>query len=141
MNDMQLAVQEMHKVFGHPVAEKPTLVDWETHRLRYELIAEELEEYGEACLNGDLVEIADAIADLLVVVFGTAAVHGIDAQRVFDIVMASNASKLGEDGKAIISRGMELDGKPLGKFLKGPNYFEPQPEIAKELERQATTWN
>lgn len=122
---MQESVQEFHEKFGAPVALEPTLIPKERAILRIRLIQEELQEYADAVDSGDLVEIADALGDLLVVVFGTAVEHGINMGPVFSHIMESNMSKLGEDGKPILRED--------GKILKGPGYFAP--DIAPILKR------
>lgn len=116
-------VRDFHTAFKAPVADKPYLIPEERSALRIKLIREELEEFEEAVENGDLVEIADALTDLLVVVHGSFAEYGLDDDPLFQEVQDSNMSKLGEDGEPIISDG--TDGFPLGKILKGPNYFKP----------------
>lgn len=101
---------------------KPTLLDSETSMLRYNLGKEELSEYLEACNNGDLVEITDALADQLYILLGTMVSHGLQdlIEDVFDEVHRSNMSKLGEDGKPIYRED--------GKILKGPNFSPPNIE-------------
>jgi predicted HAD superfamily Cof-like phosphohydrolase len=133
MNKMQQQVKAFHIAFGAPVADKPTLIPDERGDLRADLIYEEWEEYGVALDDGDLVEIADALGDLLYVVFGAAIEHGIDLEPVFNEIHASNMSKLGADGKPITSRGEELDGAPAGKFLKGPGFQPPENDIKEIL--------
>ena len=97
----QQLVREFHEAIGHPVALEPTLVDEKVYKLRHKLIAEELKEYLDACKAGDIVEIADAIGDLLYVVYGTAVAHGVNAGPVFEEIHRSNWSKLDADGKAV----------------------------------------
>lgn len=126
MNKMQQQVREFHQAFGAPVADTPQLLDDNRWQLRHALIHEEAGEYHEACVQGDIVEIADALGDLLYVVFGAAIEHGIDLEPIVDEIHESNMSKLGADGKPIY-RGD-------GKILKGPNFF--QPAIMLLLERQ-----
>jgi predicted HAD superfamily Cof-like phosphohydrolase len=98
---------------------KPTLISTDDYNLRYKLGKEELDEYLEACNNGDIIEVADALADQLYILLGTMVSHGMGdvIEDIFDEVHRSNMSKLG------------LDGKPLyredGKVLKGPNYSPP----------------
>lgn len=122
----QNMVREFHYIFGVPGLESPGPLPHERYELRYALIKEELEEYLTAAAKYDVVEIADAIADLLYVVYGTAVEHGIDADKVVAEVHRSNMSKLGEDSKPIYRED--------GKVLKGPNYFKP--DIAKVLREQ-----
>jgi predicted HAD superfamily Cof-like phosphohydrolase len=97
-------------------------------QLRYELMAEENDEYLEACENEDKVEIADALGDMLYILCGTIINHGMEnvIEEVFKEIHRSNMSKLGPDGKPMIN-GFNIfnDSKPMGKILKGPNYSEP----------------
>jgi len=88
-------------------------------QLRHDLIKEENEEYLEAALNGDIVEIADALGDQLYILCGTMLKHGLQhkMEEVFDEIQRSNMSKLGADGKPI--------HREDGKVMKGPNYFKP----------------
>ena len=126
MSNEQNTVENWHKAFGAPVADVPTLIPGARSRLRHDLIAEELEEYATAVWSDDIVEIADALGDLLWVVYGTAAEHGIDLDPVFEEIARSNFSKLGADGQPIV--------RSNGKVLKGPHYFEP--ELAHILREQ-----
>lgn len=116
-NPMQEQVREFHAAFGAPIADKPTLIPTDRASLRYKLIKEELEEYAVALRAGDLTEIADALGDLLYVVFGAAIEHGIDLAPVVDDIHRSNMSKLGDDGKPIY--------RADGKILKGSSYSPP----------------
>lgn len=119
-------VREFHETFGHIVADEPTLDQTKAvQKLRYDLIEEELSEFKDALVVGDLVEAADALADLLYVTFGAALVFGIPMDEIFSIVHASNMSKLDENGKPIY--------RADGKILKGPNFYEPQPLIKEAL--------
>ena len=113
-------VKAFHEAFGHPVADKPTLVERDLWFLRGTLLGEELEEYAEACEAGDIVEVADALADQLYILLGTMQVHGMadKIEEIFDEVQRSNMSKLGEDGKPI--------HREDGKILKGPNFSKPE---------------
>lgn len=124
---MQLQVESFHYAFGAPVADKPTRLPDERGSLRYELIKEELLEYAEAIGEGNLVEVADALGDLLYVVFGAAVEHGIDLEPVVDEIHRSNMSKLGDDGKPIYRED--------GKILKGDGYSAP--DLGPILEAQA----
>lgn len=112
-------LEEFQRTYHQPVGESPTLVDESQYELRYALGKEELDEYLEACKNGDLVEIADSLADQLYILLGTMVVHGMQniIQTIFNEVHSSNMSKLGEDGKPIFRED--------GKVLKGPNFFRP----------------
>jgi len=105
------------ETFGQEVKREPELPDDETSKLRLELIAEELGELEEAIANKDLVEIADALTDILYVTYGAGHAFGLDLDSCFREVQRSNMSKLGEDGKPIYRED--------GKVLKGPNYSEP----------------
>ncbi len=134
------AVRDFHLAFGHYVADRPTLSPEgcddpaDLANLRIKLIEEELEEFKDALAAGDLVEVADAITDLLYVVIGAGLVYGIPMDATFDEVHSSNMTKLGPDGKAILNGiDCELDpSKPHGKVVKGPNYREP--DIKKVLD-------
>jgi predicted HAD superfamily Cof-like phosphohydrolase len=113
-------VGDFMEVFGQEVHCEPTLRDRETQDLRVDLIAEELEELELALSNNDIVEVADALTDLLYVVYGAGHAFGIDLDECFNEVHESNMSKLGEDGKPVYRED--------GKVLKGPNYFPPNLE-------------
>ncbi|GAB5557475.1 MAG: nucleoside triphosphate pyrophosphohydrolase family protein [Schleiferiaceae bacterium] len=91
----------------------------EDYMLRYKLMREENEEYLEAAENGDLVEIADALGDMMYILSGTILKHGLQdvIEEIFEEIQRSNMSKLGADGKPIYRED--------GKVLKGPNYFKP----------------
>jgi len=118
MKEAMAAVEAFHKAFGAPVVDRPVFPnDPDLHELRIELIREEFAEYRNAVLTGDLVEMADALADMVYVICGTALVYGIPLADVFDEVQRSNMSKLGEDGQPI--------HRDDGKILKGPNYSPP----------------
>lgn len=111
-------LREFHEAFGHHIAKKPEIIaSDEIAILRVDLINEEAAEFESATRDENLVEIADALADLLYVVFGAALVYGIPIEDVFTEVHRSNMSKLGADGKPIY----RIDGK----VLKGPNYSPP----------------
>lgn len=111
-------VKEFMTVFNQEVKPKPKIGKLSTIKLRLALIDEELGELREALINDDLVETADALADILYVVYGTAAAFGIGIDEVFSEVHDSNMSKLDENGQPIYSE--------LGKVMKGPYYFEPK---------------
>ena len=110
-------VKHFMTTFGQEVKEAPAFPDTKTVELRYELIREELEELKEAMNEMDIIEVADALTDILYVTYGAAHAYGIDIQACFDEVQDSNMSKLDEDGKPIY--------RSDGKILKGPNYFAP----------------
>ena len=117
------AVQEFHEAFGLGVNQQPTTdLGAEKIQLRYELMKEENEEYLEAAKNGDLVEVADALGDMLYILCGTIVEHGLQHKisEVFDEIQRSNMSKLGENGKPIYRED--------GKVLKGTNYSQPDLE-------------
>lgn len=110
--DMERLVYEFHKKYDHVINHSPTIPSNETVALRYRLIREELEETLLAIRSDDLIEIADGIADSIVVLIGTAISYGIPIQNVFLEVHNSNMSK-----------SMERDGG--GKTIKGPNFKGP----------------
>ena len=103
--------------YGQEVKTKAELGDDKTNKLRIELIKEELKELTEAIKQNDLLEVADALTDILYVTYGAGHAFGIDLDKCFDEVQNSNMSKLGEDGKPIYNE--------TGKVMKGPNYFKP----------------
>ena len=105
------------ETFGQEVKTKPSFSTDKINSLRYELIKEELEELKEAMENKDLLEVADALTDILYVTYGAGHAFGIDLDQCFEEVQSSNMSKLGEDGKPIYNES--------GKVMKGPKYFKP----------------
>jgi predicted HAD superfamily Cof-like phosphohydrolase len=114
------SVHEFHSAFGLGINTDPTgNLGENKNMLRFNLMKEENEEYLEAVQNNDLVEIADALGDMLYILCGTIIEHGLQdkIEAVFDEIQRSNMSKLGEDGKPIYRED--------GKVLKGPNYFKP----------------
>lgn len=120
------AVKKFHTAFGLGINESPVANLGESKNLlRYNLMKEENEEYLEAANNNDLIEVADALGDMLYILCGTIIEHGMQhkIEEVFEEIQQSNMSKLGADGKAIYRED--------GKVLKGPNYFKP--DIAKVL--------
>ena len=122
------AVAEFHDAFGIESANEPVVsLPDQTVILRYNLMKEENEEYLEAARNNDLVEVADALGDMLYILCGTILSHGMQHKitAVFEEIQRSNMSKLGNDGKPIYRED--------GKVLKGPNYFKPN--IASILEK------
>ncbi|HPE84087.1 MAG TPA: nucleoside triphosphate pyrophosphohydrolase family protein [Aequorivita sp.] len=121
MKNKIAAVSKFHKAFGLGMKETPTAnLGIKKNLLRYELMREENEEYLEAANNDDLVEVADALGDMLYILCGTIIEHGMQykIEEVFNEIQRSNMSKLGEDGKPIYRED--------GKVLKGPNYFKPK---------------
>ena len=120
-------VRQFHDAFGIKNNYKPNAVlDSDVFDLRHRLMHEENEEYLEACKNGDLVEIADALGDMMYILCGTILSHGLQdkIENIFEEIQRSNMSKLGADGKPIYRED--------GKILKGPNYFKP--DIKKKLD-------
>ena len=105
------------KTFGQEVKTKPSLSTEKINNLRIDLIKEELEELTEAMNNKDLLEVADALTDILYVTYGAGHAFGIDLDQCFEEVQNSNMSKLDENGKPIYNDS--------GKVMKGPNYFKP----------------
>ena len=110
-------VKTFMETFGQEVKTKPSFSTDKINSLRYDLIKEELEELKEAMENKDLLEVADALTDILFVTYGAGHAFGIDLDKCFEEVQSSNMSKLGEDGKPIYNEN--------GKVMKGPNYFKP----------------
>ena len=110
-------VKTFMQIFGQEVKNKPSFPDPKIQNLRFELIKEELEELKVALDQKNLKEVADALTDILYVTYGAGHAFGIDLDKCFDEVQASNMSKLGADGKPIYNES--------GKVMKGPNYFEP----------------
>jgi len=105
------------KTFGQDIKNKPSFSTDKINKLRIDLIKEELDELTEAMKNKDLLEVADALTDILYVTYGAGHAFGIDLDKCFDEVQSSNMSKLDEDGKPIYNES--------GKVMKGPNYFKP----------------
>ena len=105
------------KTYGQEVKDKAGLSDAMTNKLRIDLIKEELEELTEAMKDENLLEVADALTDILYVTYGAGHAFGIDLDKCFEEVQNSNMSKLGDDGKPIYNEA--------GKVMKGPNYFKP----------------
>ena len=103
--------------YGQEVKDKAEFSDAKTNKLRIDLIKEELEELTHAMNDKNLLEVADALTDILYVTYGAGHAFGIDLDKCFDEVQNSNMSKLGEDGKPIYNQS--------GKVMKGPNYFKP----------------
>ena len=117
------AVTKFHKAFGLSVEYKPKAdLSSDITELRYNLMKEENEEYLQAVKSNDLIEIGDALGDMLYILCGTIISHGFQdkIEALFDEIQRSNMSKLGIDGKPIYRED--------GKVLKGPNYFKPDIE-------------
>jgi predicted HAD superfamily Cof-like phosphohydrolase len=114
------AVAEFHRAFGLGIKDHPSAgLPLEKNLLRYKLMREENEEYLDAASRGDLVEVADALGDMLYILCGTILEHGMQdkIEAVFAEIQRSNMSKLGPDGIPIY--------RADGKVLKGPDYFKP----------------
>lgn len=114
------AVEQFHEAFGLDYTDRPTIaISEEIVKLRFNLMAEENQEYLEAAQAGDMIEVADALGDMLYILCGTLITHGMQHKidAVFQAIQQSNMSKLGADGKPIYRED--------GKVLKGPDYFKP----------------
>ncbi len=105
------------KTFGQEVKTKPSFSTDKINKLRLDLIKEELTELTEAMNNNDLLEVADALTDILYVTYGAGHAFGINLDKCFDEVQNSNMSKLDDNGEPIYNEH--------GKVMKGPNYFKP----------------
>ena len=117
------AVSKFHEAFGLSIENKPTAnISSDISNLRYNLMKEENEEYLEATKKNDLIEIGDALGDMLYILCGTIIAHGFQdkIEEIYDEIQRSNMSKLGSNGKPIYRED--------GKVLKGPNYFKPDIE-------------
>ncbi|WP_310993857.1 nucleoside triphosphate pyrophosphohydrolase family protein [Aequorivita marina] len=128
MKNKIAAVTAFHEAFGLGKKEVPTAnLGINKNLLRYKLMREENEEYLEAANTNDMVEVADALGDMLYILCGTIIEHGMQhkIEEVFNEIQRSNMSKLGADGKPIYRED--------GKVLKGPDYF--QPNIQEILEK------
>ena len=110
-------VKTFMETFGQEVKTKPSFSNEKINTLRYELIKEELEELKVAMENNDLLEVADALTDILYVTYGAGHAFGIDLDKCFEEVQSSNMSKLDENGKPIYDKS--------GKVMKGVNYYKP----------------
>ena len=110
-------VKTFMETFGQEVKNKPSFSTDKINSLRYDLIKAKLEELKEAMENKDLLEVSDALTDILYVTYGAGHAFGIDLDKCFEEVQSSNLSKLGEDGKPIYNES--------GKVMKGPKYFKP----------------
>ena len=105
------------KTFGQEVKNKPSFSTDKINKLRLDLIKEELSELTDAMNNKDLLEVADALTDILYVTYGAGHAFGINLDKCFEEVQNSNMSKLDDNGKPIYNDS--------GKVMKGPNYFKP----------------
>ena len=110
-------VKTFMETFGQEVKNKPSFSSEKINNLRYDLIKEELDEFKEALDNKDLLEVADALTDILYVTYGAGHAFGVDLDKCFEEVQRSNMSKLDEKGKPIYNE--------VGKVMKGPKYFKP----------------
>ena len=110
-------VKNFMKTFGQEVKNEPSFSSDKINKLRYDLIKEELEELKVALDNKDLLEVADALTDILYVTYGAGHSFGIGLDKCFEEVQNSNMSKLDENGEPIYNEA--------GKVMKGPNYFKP----------------
>ena len=110
-------VKTFMETFGQEVKTKPSFASQKINDLRYDLIKEELAELKQAIDSQDILEVADALTDILYVTYGAGCAYGIDLDKCFKEVQRANMSKLGEDGKPIYNE--------KGKVMKGPNYSEP----------------
>lgn len=114
------AVAQFHRAFGLGISTKPTAdLGSRKNTLRFRLMEEENQEYFEAAQRGDMVEVADALGDMLYILCGTILEHGMQEkiEAVFTEIQRSNMSKLGADGQPLYRED--------GKVLKGPDYFQP----------------
>ena len=112
-----LKVKQFMSLFGQEVKSKASIPDKNTIKLRLDLIKEELKELETAINENDIIEIADALTDILYVTYGAGHAFGIDLDKCFDEVQRSNMSKLNENGLPIYNEN--------GKVMKGSNYFKP----------------
>ena len=119
-------VKAFMNTYGQDVKENASFPDDTVVKLRVDLIEEELNELKEAIKNNDLVEVADALTDILYVTYGAGHSFGVDLDKCFDEVQRSNMSKLGEDGNPIYNES--------GKVMKGPNYSAPDLKKIIELD-------
>ena len=119
VNDRKLdMVKEFNKTYELPISKTPTNIDKDSYKLKFDLMQEELNEYLEACKNEDLVEVSDAIVDMMYILYGIVLSHGLSSNifKMFEEVHKSNMSKL-ENGKVI--------RRTDGKIMKGSEYFKP----------------
>ena len=110
-------VKKFMQTFGQEVKNSPTFPEEKIQNLRIKLIDEELKEFRDAIKNKDIVEVADALTDILYVTYGAGHAFGIDLDKCFHEVQNSNMSKLDENGSPIYNKD--------GKVMKGPKYFKP----------------
>jgi len=134
-------VKLFQESFNGIVNDRPTLLSDREYALRYNLQQEELDEYLEACREDNMVEIADAIADQLFLILGTAISHGLHnvIEEVFDSVVGSNMSKLDDQGNPIYNEFGSFyydEKKPIGKILKSKNFYSPTEMIEKIISKE-----
>ena len=110
-------VKDFMSIYGQEIKNNAEFPDKKIIKLRLKLIQEELNEFKEAIKNKDIIEVADALTDILYVTYGAGHSFGINLDKCFDEVQRSNMSKLGEDGQPIYNE--------FGKVMKGPNYSKP----------------
>ena len=110
-------VKVFMETFGQEVKNQASFSSDKINKLRYDLIKEELDEFKAALENKDILEVADALTDILYVTYGAGHAFGIDLDKCFDEVQNSNMSKLDDKGKPIFNES--------GKVMKGPKYFKP----------------
>ena len=110
-------VKTFMQTFGQEVKSKPSFSSDKINELRYNLIREELDELKQAMNNKDILEVADALTDILYVTYGAGHAFGINLDMCFEEVQNSNMSKLDNNGKPIYNES--------GKVMKGPNYYKP----------------
>ena len=111
------SVGDFMEAFGQEVLEAPTVPDFNLSQLRIDLIEEEVQELRDGIDKGSMLEIADALTDILYVVYGAGHAFGIDLDECFFEVHRSNMTKLGPDGRPLYRED--------GKVMKGPHYSEP----------------
>ena len=119
-------VKTFMQTFGQEIKKKPSFSADKINTLRQDLIEEELNELKEAMKNKDILEVADALTDILYVTYGAGHAFGIDLDKCFEEVQNSNMSKLDENGKPIYNES--------GKVMKGPGYFKPNLKKILKLE-------
>ena len=120
MQNQLKSVKKFHQAFGVKISNKPTLeLSKDILKLRHSLMQEENNEYLKAVEEKNLIEVADALGDMLYILCGTILTHGFQnlIEDIFDEIQSSNMSKLGDDGKPIYRND--------GKVLEGPNYKKP----------------
>mgnify|MGYP000877795210 CR=1 FL=1 len=122
-------VKDFHKAFGHPVADKPTLISEERAKARHSWMLEEINEFLEAVKNGDIYEMADAMIDNIYFALGTLVEMGIPPAKIFEAVQKANMSKLWSDGKAHYN--------DVGKVIKPEGWQDPHEDISKIINQMS----